>query len=214
MQNYLVFLGVVLVATISPGPAVFLALKNGTRYDYLSALFGVLGNITALLIFATLSALGLGAILLASSKLFLGIKIIGSCYLCYLGIKLWLAKVVSNPSLDSKHALDTITSAPIKTSNLKIYQEGLLVGVTNPKTVIFFAALFPQFISFEQGFVLQFIILALTITFFSFLFLALYTALSASVRQFLNRPNIMKYFNKTIGTVFVGYGIGLLFYGK
>jgi len=208
VREYLVFLGVVLVATISPGPAVFLALKNGARHNYLKALFGVLGNITALLLFASLSALGLGAILLASPKLFLVIKLVGSVYLCYLGVKLWWARATPHTSSTDE------PSTPSVTSNLTVYQEGLLVGVTNPKTIIFFGALFPQFISIEQGFILQFSILALTIAFFSFLFLALYTALSSSVREFLNRPSVMKVFNKVIGTVFIFYGVGLLFYGK
>jgi len=218
LNEYLVFLGVVLVATISPGPAVFLALKNGARHSYFKALFGVLGNITALLIFASLSAVGLGAVLLASPELFLVIKLVGSIYLCYLGVKLWWARATPHtPSLDESLDLPT-------TSNLTVYQEGLLVGITNPKTIIFFAALFPQFISLELGlspkgflpnsFLLQFSLLAITIAFFSFLFLALYTALSSSVREFLNRPQVMKVFNKVIGTVFIGYGIGLLFYGK
>jgi len=211
VQNYLVFLGVVLVATISPGPAVFLALKNGARYDYFSALFGVLGNITALLIFASLSALGLGAILLASPQLFFVTKMIGSCYLCYLGIKLWLSKTVTNSPSNATNDMPSITS---KVSNLAIYQEGLLVGITNPKTVIFFAALFPQFIYYEKAFFLQFSLLAITIAFFSFLFLAIYTGLSATVRKFLNRPKAMLAFNKVIATVFIAYGVGLLFFAK
>jgi len=206
VREYLVFLGVVLVATISPGPAVFLALKNGARHDYFKALFGVLGNITALLIFASLSAVGLGAILLASPQLFFVIKVIGSCYLFYLGVNLWRTSP-HTPSIEE-------SLNPSKTSNLAVYQEGLLVGITNPKTIIFFAALFPQFISLEKGFLLQFSLLAITIAFFSFVFLALYTALSASVRQFLNKPKVMQLFNKVIGAVFIAYGIGLLFYGK
>jgi len=130
-------------------------LKNGARHNYFKALFGVLGNITALLLFASLSALGLGAILLASPKLFLVVKLIGSFYLCYLGIKLWRARATPTTITDTVSFLNT--------SNLEVYREGLLVGITNPKTIIFFAALFPQFISFEQTFLLQFFILAITI---------------------------------------------------
>ena len=210
MSNYLVFLGVVLIATISPGPAVFLALKNGARYNYSKALFGVFGNITALLLFAALSALGLGAILLASSKAFLVIKLVGSVYLCYLGVKLWAARATPHPTLTTDmNPLPTNTP-----SNLNLYQEGLLVGITNPKTIVFFAALFPQFLSPEQSLFQQFLLLAFTIALFSFIFLALYTALSSTVRTFLNQPKVMTVFNKVVGTVFIGYGLGLLFYGK
>ena len=210
MSNYLVFLGVVLIATISPGPAVFLALKNGARYNYSKALFGVFGNITALLLFAALSALGLGAILLASPKAFLLIKLVGSIYLCYLGVKLWAARAAPHSTLTTD-----INPLPTNTpSNLNLYQEGLLVGITNPKTIVFFAALFPQFLSPEQSLFQQFLLLAFTIALFSFIFLALYTALSSSVRTFLNRPKVMTVFNKVVGTVFIGYGVGLLFYGK
>jgi len=211
MHEYLVFLGVVLVATISPGPAVFLALKNGARYPYLKALLGICGNITALLLFASLSALGLGAILLTSTKIFLVLKIAGGVYLCYLGFKLWTSK--QNPKQLSTKP-EEYTKNVEEVSNFGVYQEGLLVGVTNPKTIVFFTALFPQFISFEQAFLQQFLLLAFTIAFFSFFFLALYTALSSSVRTFLNRPKVMQVFNKTIGAVFIGYGVGLLFYGK
>ncbi len=213
-SNYLVFLGVVLIATISPGPAVFLALKNGARYNYSKALFGIFGNITALLIFATLSALGLGAILLASSKAFLLIKVVGSVYLCYLGVKLWAARAAPQPTLTPAVPFIPTNENIKEATHFALYQEGLLVGITNPKTIVFFTALFPQFLSFEQSLLQQFLLLAFTIAFFSFIFLALYTALSSSVRTFLNRPKVMTIFNKVIGTVFIGYGIGLLFFGK
>ena len=214
MNEYLIFLGVVLVATISPGPAVFLSLKNGARYPYIKALLGVWGNITALLLFATLSALGLGTILIASPRIFLALKIAGGLYLCYLGFKLWTSKPSKEVSLEPSENLMSDEPIPAGVSNLAVYQEGLLVGITNPKTIVFFTALFPQFISFEQAFIQQFLILALTIAFFSFFFLAIYTALSSSVRKFLNQPQVMNVFNRLVGTVFIGYGVGLLFYGK
>ena len=91
MVEYFVFLSISAATSFSPGPAVFLSIRNGATYGLGKAFYGVLGNTSGIILLATASALGLSAVILASSTAFLAIKILGGCYLIYLGIKIWYA---------------------------------------------------------------------------------------------------------------------------
>ncbi len=74
MKGYFIYLCICIVATASPGPAIFWAIKNGAKYGFASALIGVVGNVVAMLTLASVSAAGLGAAILASPLLYTAIK--------------------------------------------------------------------------------------------------------------------------------------------
>ncbi|ASA57806.1 LysE family translocator [Vibrio gazogenes] len=95
-MGYFIYLGICIVATASPGPAIFLSIKNGAKYGLSKALIGVVGNVAAMLTLASVSAVGLGAVILASPLLYTAIKVIGGLYLIYLGVKAWCSKPLSH----------------------------------------------------------------------------------------------------------------------
>lgn len=86
MENLSVFISICIVANLSPGPAVFLTVRNGCHYGLRSALFGILGNMSAMTVLAVVSAVGIGTIVIASPVLHAGLKITGGLYLVYLGV--------------------------------------------------------------------------------------------------------------------------------
>ncbi|MFI0399992.1 MAG: LysE family translocator [Thiolinea sp.] len=201
-MHYLLFLSICVATAASPGPAVFLAIKNGLTHGFKRTVFAVLGNLTALFIMMSVSAAGLGAIILASASLFNALKIAGGLYLLYLGIKLLRSKPMKI-ELDKAQTSETV---PL----LNLYREAFLVSITNPKAIAFCTALFPQFIDPSQPMVSQFLVLAGTFGLCSFFFLSLYAALAAKLRPQLAKEAVLRWFNRLTGLAFMGFGIGLV----
>lgn len=201
-MHYLLFLSICVATAASPGPAVFLAIKNGLTHGFKRTVFAVLGNLSALFIMMSISVAGLGAIILASATLFNTLKIAGGLYLIYLGIKLLRAKPM-------KLELAKVeTSEPVPLANL--YREAFLVSITNPKAIAFCTALFPQFIDPSQSIVPQFSLLAGTFSACSFFFLSLYAAIAAKLRPQLAKEAVLRWFNRLTGLAFMSFGLGLL----
>lgn len=197
MDNYLLFLTFVVVAVLSPGPAIFIAIKNSISHGFSMAIIGILGNITGLLFMATISSLGLGALILASSSLFYAIKIIGGIYLIYLGFK--LLRSSSKPMQQIDNIQHTITAKTI-------YKESLFVALTNPKAIAFCTALFPQFIQINSPFLPQFTLLTVTFLAGSFIALSMYAYLANKMQKYFRKKETMSYFNKITGGIFIGIG--------
>ncbi|WP_340677390.1 LysE family translocator [Paraglaciecola sp.] len=198
MDNYLVYVGVAIATILLPGPAVMLTINNSIQRGLFRSLAGVLGIAIAILLVAVISATSLGIILAGSVIAFTVVKIIGAAYLIYLGIKMWRTKEASG----ARSNLQEI-------SFFKCFIEGFLVSISNPKAVIFFMSIFPQFIDLSQEYRPQFILLAVT---FSVLVIVIHTAyalFSSFAKSKLSSSKGNGVLNKVSGGIFVGFGIGL-----
>ena len=204
-MDYWLFLLICLVATFSPGPAVLLAIKNSASFGFWQSLKGVAGNVAAVMTLASLSAAGLGAIILASDLLFSLIKIIGGLYLTYLGIKAWNSRY-------TKLALQTDSKS--LASSKKLFMEAYVVGMSNPKAIAFYTAVFPQFIDLNQAVLPQFCLLAGTFACCSMVGLGFYALATTSISQYLARENINRLFHRLTGGIFIGFGLSLIFVNK
>src|ERR1700756_4938809 len=136
------YLGFVLASTILiliPGPNVSLIVANsiahGTRYGLLT----VIGTSSAIIVQLTLTALGLSATLGALAGWFEWVRWIGVAYLLYLGIRQWIAVPV-----------DLTRIRPQPRSFRAIAARGFLISRANPKTLLFYGAFFPQFLTTDQ----------------------------------------------------------------
>lgn len=209
MTEYIIFLAISAATSFSPGPAVFLSIRNGGAYGLRKAFFGVLGNTLGVIILATCSVLGLSTILLASATLFFAIKILGGCYLIYLGIRIWLSKSPTNiATAEIGGALNT------QRSNLSIFKEAFFVCVTNPKAIVFFTALFPQFIDPSENISGQFIILMIGFISQSMICMTSYAAISAKLHFKLKDTRLVNWLNKLTGAVFMIFGAAMLRFSK
>ena len=206
INDYWVYITLAIAVTAIPGPAVVLTIKNSLVYGYKTAIVNIFANFIAMLILATLSAFGLGAIILSSTLLFSLVKVLGAIYLVYLGIKIWRSPSQIENTQDSSQARSS-------KSLVAVFKEGFIVGVSNPKAIAFFTALFPQFIDVSRAFVPQFLTLILTIEGISITIMIGYALLAAMASPFLSKPSTMKVFNRLTGTAFVGFGAALA-YGK
>lgn len=200
-MDYLLFFTICVVATFTPGPAVLLTVKNSAVYGVERAISGILGNIAAMITMASLSATGLGVLLLASESLFLFIKMVGGIYLVFLGIKTWRA---------NKRTFKNYESQASANNRKMLFREAYLVGVTNPKAIVFYSALFPQFIEVQHSIIPQFILLTLTFTSSSFLALLTYALVTKKLKFWLIKEKVRATFNKVTGGIFIGLGLSLI----
>lgn len=205
-MNYDMLMVYILIAffyVISPGPAILLAIYNSISHGMKAVSCGALGNITGLLILSSVSAGGLGAILLASTTLFTLVKILGASYLIYLGIRQLRMK---KPQLN-----EAASKVPVNVkSGFAHYKEGLLIAVTNPKPILFFGALFPQFIDVNYALLPQFSVMTGIFMLFSFLSLNAYGYIAQVASRFIGNGKGMQWFHRVTGGLFVGMGVGLL----
>jgi threonine/homoserine/homoserine lactone efflux protein len=192
-STWLLYVAAVFVLTVTPGPTVLMCVSTSINLGPRKALVATLGSTTAIVGIMALSALGLGAALAASENLFTALKWLGAAYLVYLGVT----------SLMSKTTEIAVTGDVKPTSNLNLLTRGLLVGASNPKALLFFGALFPQFINPGAPQWPQFLLLGATFVFFEALWLTVYALSAAKAKHWLQQPRRATLFNRATGIVFL-----------
>ena len=156
LNTWLLFLFAETVLSLSPGPAVFYVVSQGIRGGMSRVLPAAGGIISANAIYFALSATSLGAIIAASGRFFSIAKWLGAAYLIYLAIK-------SLRSAATTQAVDLVTTATTnKGDRRQVYLGALTLQLANPKALLFFLALLPQFINPHWPVVPQMLILAVT----------------------------------------------------
>lgn len=185
---------------ISPGPAVFLALTNGLVHNMKIVAVSSFANILGLFLLSAISISGLGVILTTSATLFMIVKIIGAVYLIYLGIKQF--RNASSFKLENETSI-------IEKSYKTAFYESFFLAVTNPKPIIFFIALFPQFLNLKSSIVPQFFIMTGIFMLFSFISLFIYGFIARAAKGWLKNKNTMIWFHRITGGMFIGLGLTL-----
>lgn len=193
LSAWLLYVAAVLVLTVTPGPSVLMCISTSVNLGPRKALVASLGSTTAIVGIMALSALGLGTALAASESLFTVLKWLGAAYLAYLGIKSLLSP-----------ASDIAVSGGVEPStSRRVYAQGFLIGASNPKALLFFGALFPQFIVPSAPQLPQFLVLGVTFVFFELLWLTVYALSAAKAKRWLQQPRRATLFNRTTGAVFL-----------
>ena len=203
-STWCIFATVAIAAILSPGPAVFLAISNSVTFGWRRVSFSALGNVLGLLVVSSLAMAGLGALIKASATVFMAVKLVGAGYLVYLGVRQWRSK----GSLFSQAQAPSTPDGP--RSNRQIFLQGLLIALTNPKAILFFTALFPQFLRSDQELAPQFLILTCTFMCFSFMSLMVYGLLAHAARDWFAVESRSAWFNRISGSLFLALGIGML----
>jgi len=201
LSTWLLYVAAVLVLTMSPGPSVLMCISTSVNLGARKALVVSLGSTSAIVCIMALSMLGLGAVLAASETLFGVLKWAGAAYLAYLGIRSLLSR-------STEIAVEGQQSAS-QASNRQVFGQGFLVGASNPKALLFFGALFPQFIDPTAPQAPQLLVLGLTFVFFELLWLGIYALSAAKAKRWLGQPRRARLFNRATGVVFLA-AAGLL----
>ena len=185
-----------LLFSLSPGSGAVNSISNGVRYGFQLSLLSILGLQLGLLIHLLLVACGLGAVISEYPALFSLVKWLGVVYLLWLGWCKWN----DSHSFCCDDALYSVNKSRL------IYQ-GVMVNLTNPKTIVFLVALFPQFIDPTASYVEQLIVLGATTLAIDAGVMVMYVGLAARFTYWLNSGKQVKRLNRLFGTLFVGCGI-------
>ena len=198
----LLFSMTVFVASIIPGPSMLLALTHGMHYGAKRTIASAMGNVTVTLIQASVSIVGLGAILIASETIFQIIKWAGAAYLIYMGIGLVCS---SETSLSPSEFNDSTKWKSLR----RMYLQAAFVTAGNPKAIVFFTAVFPQFIDPNAAYLFQFCILMSICALIAFSCFMIYAMGGQKIVSVFSQATVGKYVKKIIGGTFIGAGIGL-----
>ncbi|ASK67475.1 MULTISPECIES: LysE family translocator [Shewanella] len=194
-ETWLLYLFAIVLIGISPGPIAMLSMSHGIHFGKKRSIATGLGSVSAALVLMAASAAGLGAIISASEYGFSLLKWCGAAYLVFLGIKLVLTK--------SQGQKLEVTKTEGKGTAKQLYKQAFLVGISNPKDLLFFAALFPQFIDLTAPQMPQLTILALTWALVDFSFVMLYASMANVLAPSLKASNKLHWFDRTSGGVFL-----------
>lgn len=203
LHHWLLYVSVVLAVIVTPGPSAALCLTHGATQGVWRATATVLGGMVASLTLMTLSALGLGAAIAASTTLFLAIKFAGAAYLIWLGIAMWRAPA---PAAGGDVDAEAAGPAASRGTVAGLWRQGFLVGIGNPKDLLFFGALFPQFLDTTRPMAPQFALLAATWLVVDGLAMTGYAALGTRIGPALRRSGAGRLFNRLTGGAFIAAG--------
>jgi threonine/homoserine/homoserine lactone efflux protein len=188
-----------LVLCLTPGPAVLFVVSHAVRHGGPRSIWATLGILSAHSFYFLLSAAGLGAALLASHELFRVLKLCGAIYLIYLGLRLILRPGHTGATADATGSR----------SNWAVVRQGFILQTANPKAVMFFVALLPQFLDPARNIPLQIGILAITSMGVEFLVLAGYGFGAGTLSIWARAPRVARATDRVAGTVLVAAGVGL-----
>jgi homoserine/homoserine lactone efflux protein len=180
------------VLCLTPGPAVLFILSSTIKAGARKSIFSNLGILSANAVYFALSATGIGALLL-SSKLFQAVKWIGAAYLVIYGLRLIFSK---------EEAVQEMAVTDHKSHHL--FFNGFTLQVSNPKAILFFSALLPQFLNPHASIVPQVVILGLSSVVIEFSILLAYGIAGSSLT-----PRYARWTNRVAGGLLIGAGAGI-----
>nr|WP_314706942.1 LysE family translocator [uncultured Comamonas sp.] len=213
LNLWLLYVSLAAAVIASPGPSALLCVSHAVSYGARKTIATIVGGITASMTLMALSALGLGAVIAASDTWFQAIKWAGAAYLVYLGISAWRTRPAASQT-DGAEQVDVdvpAVAAAAKTagSAWKLYRKGFMVGIGNPKDLLFFSALFPQFLDPSAPFAMQMTILGATWMVLDGSIMFAYALCGAKMMARLATGGAGQWFHRVTGGAFIAAG-GLL----
>ena len=196
LDLYLGFVAACAVLILIPGPNVALIVANSAAHGTRFGLLTVAGTSSAVVVQLTLTVLGATAVLSFLAASFDWLRWLGVAYLVWLGIAAWRAP-----------AIDLMRTAPQPRSARVIYVRGFLVRLTNPKTLLFYGAFLPQFITPGPAAADQLLLLAVTFLAVAIVLDGLWAVLAGRLRGLLTTHARLR--NRLTGGLLIGAGLGL-----
>jgi threonine/homoserine/homoserine lactone efflux protein len=207
-HHLLAFVLTVYVLILIPGPSVLFVISRGVSLGRRAALATVIGNATGLAFQLGLVAVGVGSVLARSEAVFTTLKLVGAVYLVVLGVR----------SIRHRKALATAltTTGVAPRSPARIIREGFVVGVTNPKGLLIFTAVLPQFIERSRGHeTLQLASLGLICVIVALLSDSAWAIASGTARKWFGRsPRRLERLSAGGGLAMIALGAGLALTGR
>jgi len=199
---FLAFVAISVLLAVTPGPDMALVTRNALAHGLRGVFLTTTGIAFALVIWVSASAVGVAAVLKASTTLFYALKLVGGAYLAYLGIRAWLASREKPGDL-----LAGAKAAPAGS----IFRQGLISAGTNPKLGVFFVTFLPQFVDPHQQLLPQLLLLGSVFALIGWTWMNVYGLLISRIRDFITAPRVRQWMDRLTGTVLIGLGVRLAF---
>ncbi|GAA1273883.1 LysE family translocator [Saccharothrix xinjiangensis] len=206
-DRLLAFAAMSLLLIVVPGPSVLFVVGRALAQGRRTALITVLGNTLGAYALVVAVALGVGPVVERSALVFTALKLVGAAYLVHLGVKALRTRGSLRAAFDG--------SAPAQ-GGLRTLWEGFAVGVANPKTVVFFAAVLPQFVDRAQGHVVaQVLVLGLVFNVIAVLCDSTWGLVAATARDWFARsPRRLELVGGVGGVTMIGLGVAVAVTGR
>jgi threonine/homoserine/homoserine lactone efflux protein len=202
------FMVTVYVVILIPGPSVLFIISRGVTLGRRAAFVSAVGNETGLTLQLLLVAVGIGSIVASSDAVFTVLKLLGAAYLIYLGVR----NVRDRRKLAELFGLEQASPKSLR----RTAREGFFVGSTNPKGILIFTAILPQFIDRSQGHVTgQLLALGLICVLIALISDGIWALISGTARHWLGRSaRRLELLSGTGGVMLIGLGFGLALTGR
>jgi threonine/homoserine/homoserine lactone efflux protein len=204
LSSFAAFLGVSAIVIVTPGPDTALTIRNTLLGGRSGGVCAALGVSLGQLVWAFATSLGIVALLVASEPLFLAVKYAGAAYLVFLGGQALRAALRSSGNSDAAMLLNRQRQRLRPLASLR---QGMVSDLGNPKMVVFFASLLPQFAPAEGSTFAALMGLGLVFCLMTFAWLAAYAALVAEAGDMLRRPRIRRAIESVTGAILIALGI-------
>ncbi|MCP1507953.1 threonine/homoserine/homoserine lactone efflux protein [Pseudomonas marginalis] len=203
LETWLLFSGAALIVILIPGPLSLLMISNSLNYGLRRSYPAFLGGVFASICLLSASALGLGALLLASEQLFSALKMVGALYLFYLAWQSW--------QQSRQPARGAVVPQAVATPRFRaLFGRAFVLGASNPKDILFFAAFLPQFLSSDRPFLPQLLVMIATWTVLDLLCKLAYGLGAHGAARYLRSGNGQSWFNRTSAGLFGAAGVASL----
>ncbi|GAB1387374.1 LysE family transporter [Melaminivora sp.] len=201
-QTWMAFFAASWVIAISPGSGAVLSMSHGLSYGVRGAAMTIAGLELGLLFILLVAGAGVGSLLVASELAFNLVKVLGACYLIYLGWSQWRAGTAGTLGGD-------LQAAPMSARRRLL--TGALTNATNPKGILFMVAVLPQFMSDTRPLWQQLLVMALTLIVVDLIVMNGYAAGASALRRLMQNASAMRAQNRVFGALLMAVGAGLFF---
>ncbi|MCI1017186.1 LysE family translocator [Microbacterium sp. C5A9] len=195
------------VMVVIPGPTVLFTIGRAMALGRLGGFLSILGTALGSIVLVVAVALGVGTMVAQSIVLFTIVKVLGAGYLVFLGVQAIRHR---------KAASATVTGPVERRSGMRLLGEGLVVGITNPKSIAFFLAILPQFVDLHAGSVpMQLFVLGAIVVAIGVACDAIWVLLASGAREWFGRsPRRIEAMGATGGGLMIGLGAFLLLWSE
>lgn len=201
IHDFWLFLAAGFLLNVTPGPDTAYVVGRSVQLGWRGGVAAALGIGAGCLIHIVAAAIGLSALLAASSAAFALIKLIGAVYLCYIGFRMLLTRADSGPA--------PVAAAQVANSLRQVFWQGALTNALNPKVALFFLAFLPQFVdAASPSKALAFLVLGLVFDVTGTAWnLGMAVVAARAANRVKRSPQIMVWINRALGSLFIYLGV-------
>ena len=199
-DNFVAFMGITTLVSLAPGANTMFVMSQSALRGHRAGIAAGLGIEVSNVVYFLLIAFGLATVVATSEGVFDFLKWIGALYLAILGVLAFGRSFQKQPA-------PPVTEVPVVKASHGAFIDGLMIGLGNPKTIIWFLTLLPQFINKDRDVFAQTITIAVVGTIIDIAVQWLYVYAGGALSRFLGKPDIRAWFERGMGIIFMGLAL-------